>query len=159
MAVNLADKSCEKGTKVQSSVENVNSQLLSSGENSSSANKQYSVQMDKNYAESGLRERNLVQNSRKNYRKELKNSHQDNSGSDSEDKLQNKLSSSSNYGKPKKVGVGRADVLQETSRINEIDEDSTIPAEVSSILYSKIATFQPLRFLKFVIMLNNLEFQ
>jgi len=137
-AVNLADKSCVKGTKVQSSVENINSQLLSCGENSSSASKQYSVQMDKNYAESdsiGLRKRNMEQNSARNSRKELKNSYQDNSGSDSEDKLQKKVSSSSDYDKAKKVGVGRADVLQETSLITEIAEDSTIPTEVSYILF------------------------
>lgn len=132
LPVNIPDKSCDKGTKGQNSVENINSPLLSSAQNVSSASKQYSLQTNRNHADSdsiGLRKRNTEHNSGKNPRNLQKNLYQDNPGGDSENKPQMIVSSSSNYDKPKKIGVGKTDVLQEASTILETAEDSTIPTE------------------------------
>lgn len=131
---NFADKSCEKGTKGQNSIENMNNQSLSNSENSAAANKQYSQQKDMSYTlsdGSGLRKRNLEQNSVISSGKETKKSCENNSGSDSENKLQKKFSSSGNYNISKNVGTVRADVLHDASQVTEATDDSTIPTEVS----------------------------
>lgn len=97
------------------------------------------MQRNKNHADSdsiGLRKRNMEHNSGNNIGNLQKKLYQDNPGGDSENKLQMIVSSSSNYDNPKNVGVGKANVLQEASPILETADDSTIPTEVSSIIFS-----------------------
>lgn len=130
LSVNLSDKQSQKGLKGQRSVGNMNSQFPSSDEKPSAANERYSQQMDKNHTALdgiGLRKRIMDQNYGKSSHKELNKSNRDNSGSDSVNKDQKEVPSSSNH--DKLIEVHSADVLQEKSPIIETSDESTIPIE------------------------------
>ncbi|XP_020105640.1 uncharacterized protein LOC109722156 isoform X1 [Ananas comosus] len=132
LSVALDDKPYEKGAKISSSTEDLNTYLSSIGQNLN-ASKEDAIRMNKNYNESDgfkLWKGNLEQNTGMNPKKEYPKLYQDNVGSDSESR--NNIFSSNNSGKPKKVLSEENNSPQEAPQIVENmgnSGDSITPTE------------------------------
>ncbi|KAJ0986271.1 hypothetical protein J5N97_004627 [Dioscorea zingiberensis] len=138
--VHLEDKLHEKNSKDPYPKNDLNGQIFPTGESLTFGNEDYKSHMNQNYFVSdnlGLRKRTLDQTMVMNVRKEEKDTHHDYSGSDSEKRLENYVSSTTKSVKNSTDTISRADDLQETSHIVEASEDSIIPTESQAFWVAK----------------------